>query len=205
MKEMWNNRYAVDQFVYGKEPNQFFKNTLNELDSGGKILFPAEGEGRNAVYAAKIGHSVLAFDISENAKLKALELAKENNVEIDYLVGTLDELKIKEESYDIAVLISVHFSPASRQTLHQQIGKLVKPGGHIILEGFSQNNLEYRKQNPAIGGPDKIEMLFTKEMIKKDFDVFEIMLLEEKEIELAEGVLHNGFGKVIRFIGRKMK
>jgi len=205
MKEMWNKRYAVDQFVYGKEPNQFFKDTLNELDSESNILFPAEGEGRNVVYAAKKGHSVLAFDISERAKFKALQLAKENNVEIDYLVGNLDDLNIKEESFDIAVLVSAHFSPDVRKALHIQIGKLVKPGGLIILEGFSEKHLDNRMQNPSVGGPDRTEMLFTKNMIKTDFDGFEVINLEEKEVKLHEGELHNGLGYVLRFIGRKLK
>jgi SAM-dependent methyltransferase len=205
MKEMWNKRYAVDQFVYGKEPNQFFKDTLNELDSGGKILFPAEGEGRDAVYAAKMGYSALAFDISESAKNKALKFAEDERVKIEYLVGELGELNLEKVLFDAAVLVFAHFQPAARQKLHQQIGNLVKPGGYIILEGFSQNNIAYREQNPSIGGPDKKEMLFTKEIIKDDFDKFEVMLLEEKETELKEGVFHNGVGKVIRFIGKKMK
>jgi hypothetical protein len=42
----------------------------------GSILFPAEGEGRNAVFAAKLGWAVSAFDISNEGKNKGIKLAK---------------------------------------------------------------------------------------------------------------------------------
>ncbi|MGQ1947512.1 class I SAM-dependent methyltransferase [Geofilum sp. OHC36d9] len=203
MKGMWNERYKVEQYVYGKIPNLFFKETIDALNYKGNMLFPAEGEGRNAVYAAKKGHSVLAFDTSQAGKSKALKLAEEEGVYIDYLVGEVDDLNLKEETFDIAVLISAHFPPAIRKDTHHKIGKLIKPGGFIILEGFSENNLIYREQNPNIGGPDKKEMLFTQEMIANDFVGFDIAKLEEIEIKLKEGILHNGLAKVIRFIGKK--
>jgi 2-polyprenyl-3-methyl-5-hydroxy-6-metoxy-1,4-benzoquinol methylase len=203
MKEMWDKRYEVEQYVYGKTPNQFFKESIDALNRRSNILFPAEGEGRNAVYAAKKGHSVLAFDISRAGKNKALKLAKEANVFLDYRVGEVSDLHLKEETFDMAVLISAHFPSAIRQETHIKIGKLIKPGGLIILEGYSENNLIYREQNPNIGGPDNKEMLFTQEMIANDFIGFDIAKLEEVETILKEGILHNGLAKVIRFIGKK--
>jgi len=202
---MWDKRYEAEQYVYGKTPNQFFKKNIDALNYKGNILFPAEGEGRNAVYAAKKGHSVLAFDISQTGKKKALKLAKEESVYIDYMVGEIGDLNLKEETFDMAVLTSAHFPPAIRQDTHLKIGKLIKPEGLIILEGFSKNNLAYREQNPGVGGPAEKEMLFTQEMIASDFEEFDIVSLEETEIKLKEGILHNGIAKVIRFIGKKRR
>ena len=48
-------------------------------------------------------------------------------------------------------------------------------------------------------------MLFSVDSIKNDFPDFEIIKLEEVEIELGEGIYHNGLGKVVRFVGRKSK
>jgi hypothetical protein len=50
MKNMWNDRYGKIEFAYG-QPNNFLKEQLIKIPAG-TILFPAEGEGRNAIYAA---------------------------------------------------------------------------------------------------------------------------------------------------------
>ena len=203
MKEYWNSRYQQKEFAYGTTPNAFFKETLDNLNLSGNILFPAEGEGRNAVYAAKKGLKVSAFDYSNVGKKKALELAQSENVTIDYQVGELDTLNYKKKSFDTLVLIYAHFSPNQRKELHQKLGDLVKPNGYIILKGFSKNNFELRQKNPAIGGPPNIDMLFTTEMIEDDFKDFDIIELNEIETELQEGEFHNGLASVIRFVGKK--
>ena len=205
MKEFWNERYAATEYAYGIKPNEFLKETLDKYKPTGTILFPAEGEGRNAVYAAKKGLNVSAFDISEEGKKKALQLAQENNVNIDYQLGSLEEISLVPASFDSVALIYVHFPLSLRKGFHAKISDLVKPNGILILEGFSRNNLSFRKKNPNIGGPDKIEMLFTKDDIEIEFPNFDTLLLEEKEVELNEGKFHKGTGSVVRFIGRKKK
>lgn len=205
MKEMWDKRYGNTEYAYGEEPNAFLKKTLDKLDLKGSILLPAEGEGRNAVYAAKKRMEVFAFDISIEGKNKALELAKKNNVEINYEVGEFFNLNIANYSYDSAALIYAHFPPNIRDSYHQKISELIKSNGILILEGFSKSHLELQQHNPNAGGPKKEALLFSIEMIKNDFSNFEIIQLEEKEIELNEGEYHQGKAKVIRFIGKKIK
>lgn len=203
MKEMWDDRYRPDEFAYGKEPNQFLEESLDKYNVSGKILFAAEGEGRNAVYAAKQGIEATAFDISEEGKKKALQFATVENVSVEYKVGDFLSMDFVENSFDGAVLIFAHFPPSILSAYHKKIANLLKPKGLIILEGFSKNNLAYREKNPKIGGPNKVEMLFSTKSIKKDFAKFEVLQLEEDEVELNEGIYHNGIGKVIRFVGRK--
>ena len=205
MKEMWDDRYSDEKYAYGIAPNDFFKSALDKYNPTGKILFPAEGEGRNAVYAAKKGLQVSAFDISVEGKKKALKLAESENVTINYEVGDLFSLKLAEDKFDVAALIFAHFPPPILAKYHAKIGELIQPEGLIILEGFSIGNLEKRNENPNIGGPGKVEMLFSTESIRKDFPDFEIVQLEEVDVELKEGIYHNGIGRVIRFIGRKKK
>lgn len=205
MKEMWDKRYANSNYAYGIAPNEFFKDVLNRYQLTGKILFPAEGEGRNAVYAAKKGLDVAAFDISVEGKKKALKLAEKQNVEIHYEIGNLFDLDIIYNKYDAAALIFAHFPTDILSTYHQKIAELIVEDGIIILEGFSKNHLPLRNANPKLGGPNQIDMLFSVEMIKKDFPGFEIIKLEEVDVELKEGDFHNGVSKVIRFIGRKLK
>jgi ubiquinone/menaquinone biosynthesis C-methylase UbiE len=203
MKELWDARYATSEFVYGKEPNLFFKNTIDDLNITGKVLLPAEGEGRNAVYAAKKRLSVSAFDFSSEAKKKALSLAQSEDVQIHYVVGEISDLDLESESFDTAALIYAHFPPHVRKHVHGEVAKMIKPGGLVILEAFSKNNLENKLKNPSSGGPDKIELLYSKEDLELDFQNFHIIKLEEAEISLNEGKLHTGSSRVIRFIGKR--
>jgi SAM-dependent methyltransferase len=201
-KNMWNERYIDNDFVYGKEPNLFFKEWLQKLESG-SLLMPADGEGRNGVFAAQLGWDVTSFDLSEEGKIKALELAKEKIVVIDYVVGDLEELQFEEVSFDAIGLIYAHFAAEKKSILHQKLNDYLKPGGIIIFEAFSKLHLLYNEQDPKVGGPKNIEMLFSTTEIAADFYNYDILLLEEKEIILEEGKYHIGKGSVIRFVGRK--
>lgn len=204
MEDFWNNRYKEKEFAYGTSPNVFFKNTIKKLNLDGTLLLPADGEGRNAVYAAKKGLNVLAFDISEEGRNKAVELARSKDVKIEYKVGELNQLDLKKNSFDALALIYAHFAANEKEQLHKDLAELIKPNGYLILEGFSVNNLELREKNPKVGGPANRDMLYSKQEIKDTFNNFEIIELEEAQIELKEGSFHNGIARVIRFIGKKM-
>jgi ubiquinone/menaquinone biosynthesis C-methylase UbiE len=166
-------------------------------------LLPAEGEGRNAVYAAKLGFNVSAFDISLEGKNKADQLALKENVSLDYKVGQLESLDYKPNSFDVLALIYAHF-PQNKKELNKKLADLIKPNGYVILEGFSTDHLSYREKNPKIGGPKDLEVLYTIDEIKETFNNFEVILLEQKEVELNEGNYHNGVANVIRYIGKKI-
>ncbi|WP_289661720.1 class I SAM-dependent methyltransferase [Flavobacterium panacagri] len=198
----WDDRYSNKEFAYGEEPNNYLKEQLEKLNPS-SILFPAEGEGRNAIFASKLGWKVSAFDISEEGRNKALRLAEANNVIIDYQVGELDTLDFHENQFDAIALIYAHFPAEIKSDIHHQLNTLLKKDGIIIFEAFSKKHLEYLAINEKVGGPKDIESLFSIEEIKADFPNYEIIELEEKEIELNEGLFHNGIGSVIRFVGRK--
>jgi SAM-dependent methyltransferase len=200
--DRWNDRYRTDEFAYGEEPNNYLIEQLVPLDTG-SILFPAEGEGRNAVFAAKLGWKVFAFDISIEGKNKALQLAENNKVNIDYQVGELEELDYKAEQFDAIALIYAHFPAAIKSTYHQKLDQYLRKGGLLIFEAFSKKHLDYLAKNERVGGPKEIDMLFSIDEIKSDFANYEIVELAEKEIELNEGLFHNGQGSVIRFVGKK--
>lgn len=205
MKEFWNSRYKENAYAYGKEPNVFFKKCIDELPAKGKILMPAEGEGRNAVYAAKKGLEVYAFDISEEGKNKAEKLAIANNVHIHYEVGNFNDLSLVNERFDMVGLIYAHFSPDIVSVYFKKIIDLMNPDGYLILEGFSKGHMEMQKKYPNVGGPRSLELLFSKEQIQNEFNSLELISAEETEIELNEGLYHVGVGQVVRFIGRKTK
>ena len=198
----WNERYSKDEFAYGEEPNQYLKEQLQKLLKG-TILFPAEGEGRNAVFAAKLGWAVHAFDISLEGKKKAMHLAEKMDVSIDYQVGSLEELNFEPEQFDAIALIYAHFPANIKSVYHKILDRYLKKNGTIIFESFSEKHLAYVTANENVGGPKDIDSLFSIDEIKADFPNYTIIELEEKEIDLNEGLFHNGRGSVIRFVGQK--
>jgi len=198
----WNERYSKEEFAYGEQPNNYLKEQLQKLDPG-TILFPAEGEGRNAVFAAKLGWIVSAFDIRVAGKNKALRLAENNKVTIDYKVDALQNLSYNTGHFDAIALIYAHFPAEIKSFYHKSLDKYLRKGGVIIFEAFSKKHLDYIARNEKVGGPKDIDMLFSIDEIRSDFVNYEIVELEEKEIELKEGQFHNGKGSVIRFVGRK--
>lgn len=195
MTEMWNKRYAQDEYVYGKEPNEFFKEQILKLPSG-KILLPAEGEGRNAVFAAQNNWLVYAFDSSIEAKNKAERLAHEKAVKLNYEISSFEEAEYKENTFDLIALIYAHSS--NRQQNHQRLLRFLKPGGTLLLEGFSKAQIDN-----STGGPKSIDLLFSKEELAADFKALAELKFTETEIDLNEGEHHQGRASIIRFIGKK--
>lgn len=202
MKDKWDERYSGKAFAFGEQPNNYLKEKLTGIPIG-KILFPAEGEGRNGVYAATLGWKVFAFDLSVEGKKKATLLAGKHKVEIDYEVGEFQSRKYLPNEFDVIALIYAHFPADKKSDYHKTLATYLRPGGTVIFEAFSKNHLGYVSANPKVGGPKDIETLFSIEEIKSDFNNFEIIELIETEIELHEGLFHDGTGSVIRFIGRK--
>ncbi|AKP25381.1 Thiopurine S-methyltransferase [Leptospira interrogans serovar Manilae] len=200
--DRWNERYNKEEFAFGEQPNEYLKEQLEKLKIG-TILFPAEGEGRNAVFAAKLGWNVSAFDISIEGKKKAFRLAEANQVKIDYQVGELQTLDYHSEQFDAIALIYAHFPAEIKSYYHKTLSQYLRKDGLVILEAFSKKHIHYVLKNEKVGGPRELEMLFSIDEIKTDFENYEIIELEEKEIELKEGLFHNGNGSVIRFVGRK--
>jgi len=196
--EMWDERYSSENFVYGTKPNQFFREELLKLKVG-HLLLPAEGEGRNAVFAASQLWDVSAFDLSNEGRLKALHLAKENRVEIDYELASFENFTFEKESFDCIALIYAHVSEYKRKEYHQLIVKYLKPGGLLILEGFSKE--QFGKKS---GGPGQIGMLFSKEVLLDDFSELETIKLQGLDIELSEGEFHQGVASIIRYVGKKL-
>lgn len=201
-KNMWNSRYAEREYAYGIEPNEYLKEQLQKLEPG-SVLFGAEGEGRNAVYAATLGWNVSAFDISDEGKNKAQLLAKQQNVEIDYKVGLLPDLAYGEGQFDALAFTYAHFPADLRSQYYELLDSYLKKGGIVIFEAFGPKNLEYRKDNPKIGGPQDVALLYSVDDLKSYFKGYEIIELAEMEVELKEGLYHNGKGSVTRFVGRK--
>ena len=198
MCEFWDNRYQTNEYVYGKEPNEFFKEFIDKTIPG-RILLPADGEGRNSVYAALKGWKVDAFDFSRSAVKKALELASSRNIEVNYYIDDLKNLDSYEDSYDLIALIFIHLAPDFRTMVHRNVTKLLKTNGTVILEAFSKEQIYTNT-----GGPKNLKLLYSKEEIEKDFNLLKIEYLDNVVRNLNEGNFHKGKSNVIRMVAHKI-
>lgn len=203
MSQFWNERYQSPEYAYGETPNEFFKEQLDRLPPGA-ILMPADGEGRNGVYAAVKGWDVSAFDQSVEGQKKALQLAAKNGVSIHYLVNAFEDLPYQPQQFDCIGLIYAHFDADKKSAYHRALSNFLKPSGIVIFEAYSKKNLEFVARNPKVGGPKNVDMLFTTDEILADFPDFEVLYLAEEVIELVEGKFHEGEGCVVRFVGRNL-
>jgi SAM-dependent methyltransferase len=193
----WDERYSAENYVYGTTPNEFFKEQIDLLKPG-KILMLGEGEGRNGIYAAQKGWLVDAVDFSLKAKEKALNHAKDKNVNINYIVENLEHYNPQKTFYDAAGLIFVHLNEKIRGKIHKKVIESLKPGGVVIMEVYSKEQM-----GRTSGGPQSPEMLYSIENIKKTFSELTYLRLSKEIIHLSESSLHSGEASVIRFIGKK--
>ena len=195
MTNFWDSRFGGEDFLYGKEPNEFFSNFLSEIETKGKLLLPAEGEGRNAVFAAKFGWDVTAIDSSAVGRQKALKFAEAEGVIVNYEILDLANFETRPDQFDFIAIIFGHFPSSFRQDLHYKFIKSLKPGGHILIEAFAKEQL-----NNSSGGPQDPDMLYSTDLLVSDFPELSIKKLKHEKVFLNEGK-HHGWADVVRFVG----
>lgn len=192
--QMWNQRYSKQPYAYGTAPNTFVKACL-DTQKPGKILFAAEGEGRNAVYAAQLGWEVEAFDLSASGRDKALALAKKSGCEIIYTVS--DALSYLGGPYNALAFCYFH-TPEKVEDCYKHLVDMLQPEGSVVFEGFSVKNI-----GMGSGGPQKEDMCFTIEGVFDLFKDLQSIEVWEEKVVLDEGVFHQGEAWVIRAQGVK--
>lgn len=197
MTNLWDVRYSGEDFFYGKNPNIFFADFLSTLEKKGKLLLPAEGEGRNAVHAAKFGWKVTAFDSSVVAREKAMKFADAAAVRIDYNHLDIADFVASKEHFDLIALVFVHLPEPLRKSFHSELIKALKPGGLLFMASFAKEQINYNS-----GGPPDVDLLYSLDILKKDFAGLKQKKLCQEQTFLAEG-RHHGMAEVLIYVGEK--
>ena len=197
--ETWNRRYAGDDFLFGTEPNAWLREHAVSLPSGGRILSVADGEGRNSVWLAQQGFQVDAFDVAHRAVEKAQSFAKRQGVSVNFTIADVDGFAWPEAAYDGVAAIFVQFAdPDTRTRLFERIVRSLKPGGVLILQGYTPKQLEYRT-----GGPPILSHLYTPELLQAAFAGLSIIELKDYEAVVHEGRGHSGQSALIGLVARR--
>ena len=195
--DKWDERYGIDEYVYGKEPNLFLKENFQKIPKG-NVLCVADGEGRNSVWLAKNGYNITSIDFSPKAVEKTNRLAQENYVSIKTICNDLLSYNFVENKYDWIVSIFSHFKSEDTKSLHQKYYNALKPGSVFLFEAFAKEQLQLNT-----GGPKDILLLYDIEDIRNSFPNGKIELLKKDIVYLHEGDLHDGKAVVVRAIIQK--
>ena len=195
----WNRRFSESGYLFGTEPNRWLREHAQCWQAGQRVLCVADGEGRNSVFLADRGLIVDAFDISEVGVRKARDFARITGVKVNFAVADIAELQWPENLYDGVAAIFFQFAdPQLRARIFEGIQRCLKPGGTLVLQGYTPKQLEYRT-----GGPPIESHMYTPQLLRDAFAGMEILELREYEAELTEGNGHKGRSALIGLVARK--
>lgn len=196
---MWDERFAQPEPVYGREPNVFLhEQAMRRLTKGMKVLVPADGYGRNGLWLAKQGFDVTTVDVSAVGVDRARKAAEAAGLSAEILHSDLTQWNWPKSEYDAVASIYLHLPVEQRVVVHGHMLGALKVGGLLILEAFTPRQLKFTS-----GGPKDVALLYSGEILRKDFATAEVLELTELEAELNEGRMHSGKAGVVRAVFRR--
>ncbi len=195
---IWDERYAGEEYFFGIEPNAFLVSQLHRLKPGMSCLALADGEGRNGVWLAEQGLDVLSVDSSSVALDKARKLAQQRGMSVQFEQADLMQWDFGENKFDVVAAIFIQFAPPGlREQMFGRIKRCLKPGGLLLLQGYTPRQLEY-----GTGGPSQAENLYTETMLREAFADMDILHLCEHDDIIREGAGHSGMSALIDMVAR---
>jgi len=194
---MWDQRFSEPGFAYGIEPNDFLRSVADRLPRG-PVLCIGEGEGRNAVHLAGLGHDVTAVDTSSVGLAKAEQLADDRGVSLNTVHADLADFDLGKDAWAAIVEVFCHLPPPLRGKVHRAVAGALRPGGTFVLEAYTPAQLEHRT-----GGPPVRELLYELDAVRADLDGLRLEQAEELVREVAEGKYHHGRGAVLQVLARR--
>ena len=196
--ERWNRRFSQPNYLFGKEPNAYLREQVRHLRPG-SALAVCDGEGRNGVWLAEQGLQVDAFDFSPVGIEKAKRLQAARGVHVNWSCCAWQDFDWRAEVYDNVVGIFFQFAtPAERSDLFARMDRSLKPGGTLIIQGYSQAQMQFKT-----GGPGVLEHLYSEALMREAFAAYEVLDLRTYEQELHEGDGHIGPSGPLGLVARK--
>ena len=174
-REDWNAKHGEAGLLFGAEPNRFLVAEAAGLPPG-RALDLACGSGRNAVWLAQQGWSVVGADFSDVALEQARGLAAEREVHVEWVEADLREWEPPPRAFDLVVVLYLQLPGEELRPIMGRAAEAVAAGGALLVVGHHSDNLE-----SGSGGPKDPRVLFTPEDVAVELDGL--------EIEKAEAVL----------------
>jgi 2-polyprenyl-3-methyl-5-hydroxy-6-metoxy-1,4-benzoquinol methylase len=198
-RDFWDERYATEAYIFGTAPNVFLASQAGLIRPGMRALAIADGEGRNGVWLAGQGAQVHAIDVSPLALDKARKLAAERGVTLEFELADILDWNWPQAAYDLVAAIFIQFAPPpERDRIIAGIRRSLKPGGLLILQGYTPRQVEF-----ATGGPSNPANMYTAALLRDWFGDWDILHLHEHESLISEGSHHHGMSALIDLVARK--
>ncbi len=195
----WNRRFSEPGFLFGTEPNAWLREQATVWQRGQHVLCVADGEGRNSVWLAQQGLRIEAFDVAEVGIAKARQLAAERGVQVNFVLADCDGYAWPQGTLDGVAAIFIQFAdPALRARIFSRMVAALKPGGTLVLQGYTPKQLDYRT-----GGPPVLSHLYTEQLLRDGFAELDIVVLRDYEADVQEGSGHAGRSALIGLVARK--
>ena len=196
-RAQWEQRYGADEYLYGTEPNEFLRDHADELPPG-RVLCLAEGEGRNAVFLAGRGFEVHSIDLTSAGVDKTMRLAAARGVEVQARTGDLADADLGHGSWSGIVSVFAHVPPDVRRALHRRVVDALAPGGVLLLEAYTPDQV-----GRGTGGPPIAELTMTLAGLREELDGLDVVLGQELVRDVVEGSGHSGPGAVVQLVARR--
>ena len=197
----WDARYGATPAPFGTAPNAFLAEAVGRLPMG-RVFVAADGEGRNALFLADKGFDVTMNDLSEVAVARARDTAAARALTLDARAGNLILEPPEAGAYDAVAVLFLQLPPAERRHVHAALAAALAPGGVLLVEGFAPPSPRMRDTAGACG-PRNPQMRFGADDLRSDFAALDPILVEERDVVLAEGTLHDGPASVVRGLFRR--
>lgn len=196
--QFWDQRYSHPNHVFGYRPNDFLAASARMLRPASRVLCLGDGEGRNGVHLAGLGHDVVSLDFSAVGQAKARRLAEEKGVELEtWLVDLADwvDHPAPERPWDAVVSIFCHLPPPLRARVAQVATSQTRPGGMLLLEAYTPAQVAL-----GTGGPTDPALLMTRQDVGTDWQgwTLDVRLVERR---IFEGMGHQGLSSVVQAMG----
>lgn len=198
LQDFWQKRFAVSEYVYGMQPNEFLVTHRSSLPARGRVLCLADGEGRNGVWLAQQGLEVTSVDIAASGMAKAQRLAAQNGVRIEAIVADVTAYDVGIQQWDAIVSIFLHLPASLRAALHQRCISALKPGGVFVWEAYGPEQF-----GQTTGGPQDLALLPSLSEVARDFESCQMEHSFSGWRPIVEGIYHSGTGSVTQLIARQ--
>lgn len=186
-RDFWDSRFSEPGYAYGEQPNDFLRSSCQDM-AAGDALSLCEGEGRNAVYLARLGFRVTAVDFSEVGLAKARALAAKHGVTITTIVVDLADFDLGIARWDLVLSIFAQPPSAVRQRLYRQLHQALRPQGRLVLESKVDVNATADDRYPGA------------QILREEMAPLTIALAREQERELNEGHYHLGVQRTAQIV-----
>jgi len=186
-RKSYDKIYSTERETFSAEPNAFLVRMISGRKPG-RALDVAMGQGRNSIWLASQGWSVMGFDISPVGIEQAQGEALKRGLKVETQVTPYELFDWGREKWDLIV-----FSYFFPQSALPKVWEALRPGGFILVEGFHADTGRIR---PIGGGYHNNELLRVLER-------YRILVYEDVQDQQEWGRQLGESNRLVRVLAQK--